>query len=925
MTFAAATPAAQFGSNASAATVTLSPSATILAGTLFAVNWVANVASLTVSSVADNSSQSGRANSYSIGTPRSGTTLSHGTVYCLASRNILATDVITITLSAVATRRGATLRDWTLANGMPVLDKSVGVTADTSSPVTLPTSGTLAAADELAIAMRGWLGGAVASGYAHTTPAGFTNATSGLSAGVTTRVEANMSFDDNLGASTAFADDATYTSITRAHGELLTFLDVVVPTAPAAALLDDFNAGATQLLTARAGWSATGFASAGNISWRTDAVPTVADNTNTPATAHSNMWGTQFAADQEAGFTYGAAGTPDDIQIVVRGAALGNGTTAYELYVRWNGELRIQRDGTVLARVQQAAPTAGDSYCLQAIGSTLYAWCRRSGGSWVCLLAVIDTTYSGAGYIGFEQVATGTATVTEFFGGAISSDATDSGSVTGTLTQTSAEALSDPGAITATLTPSAALQGASDAGTNSAALTQTGAEAVRDTASVTATITTSGTHSVASDVTDSGFFSVGLARGDAYPNETFYPDDQVFPGALLGDEALRDQATNTVTVTQSGTESVTGGNPTDAGTCSLTLTPTGAEALRDASTNTVTITQSGSERIADAGATTATLTTSGADAPADSATNTVTVTQTSTERIVDAGTNAGTLTPSAAEAISDAGGIAGTVTPSGALEAFPNAGGITATVTQTASEALRDGATNTTTIDPTGVGGVLGADPSDAGTCTVTLTPSATEILVVSGAVTVTITQSAGEAAADAGSTTGTLTTSGTYGVGDAATVTAALTTSGGEALSASAANTTTVSPSATEALADAASTTASLTPSSADALLDAAVLVLGITLSATEILIEAATLTIVVDPTGIGGMAGGDITVSGEVVLTLIGVGVQMIRLPPGPDSARVYDASPPRGGLTSRRQGTGSGTSGARLSSGLTSRRRR
>lgn len=421
MTFAVATPAAQFGSNASAATITFTGfGATIPVGSLLVFDWDENVASLTVTSVADNSAQAGVANAYSINTPLSGTTLSFGTVYCWVTRSILATDTITITLSAAGTRRGGTLRCWTLANGVPVLDRVASVTADTTSPVTLASTGTLNASDELAVAMRGWLGGAVASGYAHTTPAGFTNATSGLSAGTSTRVEANMSFDDNLASSTAFADDATYTSITRAHGQVLTFRDVVSPSAPSVTILDSFNAGATQLLTARAGWSATGFHSAGNISWRTDAVPTVADNTNTPTTAHSNMWATQFAADQYAGFTYGAGGTPDDIQIITRGAALsGSGTTGYEMYVRWNGEIRLQRDGTVLARVQTPTPAAGDSFCCQAIGNILYAWVRRSGGSWVLMLAVTDTTYAGAGYIGFEQVASGTATVTEFFGGAV--------------------------------------------------------------------------------------------------------------------------------------------------------------------------------------------------------------------------------------------------------------------------------------------------------------------------------------------------------------------------------------------------------------------------------------------------------------------------------------------------------------------------
>lgn len=194
---------------------------------LIVLAWNVNVASVTVTSINDNSSQSGSANVYTVNTTRSTTAHSFGTAYCRATRRLLTTDTITITLSnATGTRRASTLAVFVPANGNPVLDKLVGVTADTTSPVTYATSGTLAAAESLVMPFGAWRGGAVGSGWVGFGSTGYANLTGSLSAGSTSRHEINGRYNLNVGSTSAIVVEETYTSITNAHGELMTFTDI---------------------------------------------------------------------------------------------------------------------------------------------------------------------------------------------------------------------------------------------------------------------------------------------------------------------------------------------------------------------------------------------------------------------------------------------------------------------------------------------------------------------------------------------------------------------------------------------------------------------------------------------------------------------------------------------------------------------------
>lgn len=214
----------------SSATLTFSPSTDIEVGDTIAIDYETNVVHA-VSSVADNSTQAGAANVYVIRPQRTGTVSAFGWVYLLkATRKILATDVITITMASAATRRVGHLLAVVSGNGNPRFEFQTGIANALASPVSLGATGALYASDSMAIIGQGWKGGAVASGFAQTAPVvtgGWVAHPSGgaLSGGTTTRVESNVTYNLDIGSATTFTPAATYTSITVAHGEVLIFSD----------------------------------------------------------------------------------------------------------------------------------------------------------------------------------------------------------------------------------------------------------------------------------------------------------------------------------------------------------------------------------------------------------------------------------------------------------------------------------------------------------------------------------------------------------------------------------------------------------------------------------------------------------------------------------------------------------------------------
>lgn len=215
--------------------IAFSPSVDIEVGDTIVMGWDVNNALTGVLTCVDNSTQAGAANVYVPRAERSGTAFSAGTCYILATtRKILTTDVITITVDAgTPTRRTGQMMAVTAANGNPRFELQVGTTADSTSPVLLPSTPTLYTANSFVCLFNFWKGGAVASGISAVTPAGTAIPGGGaLSGGITTRVETNAYYILDTASNAAITPTASYTTITMAHAEMLVFSDEV-PAGPA--------------------------------------------------------------------------------------------------------------------------------------------------------------------------------------------------------------------------------------------------------------------------------------------------------------------------------------------------------------------------------------------------------------------------------------------------------------------------------------------------------------------------------------------------------------------------------------------------------------------------------------------------------------------------------------------------------------------
>lgn len=233
-----------FGSTVSGNTYTFSTAALgdVVAGDLIVIFWDALTSGLTVASCTDNG---GAGQVYDIAScvPKSGGTHSLGWILCKAKAGGFGT-TITVTLSGASAVRCGTLLAFHASNGNPVLDKQCGGVNDASSPVdTTGGTGTLSQANELAVACWGWRGSTgVASGFAQTSPAGWTQpATYGQSGG-TSRDETPVGFNVNVGSTASITAVATFTNLVNAHSWLLTFTDNAGP-GPVAATMSSTGTG----------------------------------------------------------------------------------------------------------------------------------------------------------------------------------------------------------------------------------------------------------------------------------------------------------------------------------------------------------------------------------------------------------------------------------------------------------------------------------------------------------------------------------------------------------------------------------------------------------------------------------------------------------------------------------------------------------
>lgn len=190
-----------------------------------------------------------------------------------------------------------------------------------------------------------------------------------------------------------------------------------------ATLLDSFNAGASQGVQARAGWTSGsgGLFQASSTSMSTDAVPTKAGCS--PSSFSSNSWAGVSSADAEVFVVMAnncVAGGSVDIYCRITG--LGATLAAYSLEVAgtnaWEIDKTVAGVGTSLLGGVTQAVVAGDSVGFEVIGTTLTGYYKSGAGAWVQKIQTTDSSITGAGLIGVSCNNVGTF-FDSFNGGAL--------------------------------------------------------------------------------------------------------------------------------------------------------------------------------------------------------------------------------------------------------------------------------------------------------------------------------------------------------------------------------------------------------------------------------------------------------------------------------------------------------------------------
>lgn len=178
---------------------------------------------------------------------------------------------------------------------------------------------------------------------------------------------------------------------------------------PVTGVLDSFNAGASQNLTARAGWSAsdtlgTVLTSFGSLA--TDSVPTYAANNAT-----GNAWGTSFT-DCEVWATLSVIPVVNPIKLVARWDTAGQNGYVLEVFQTGlpNYSLSLEKyvagsqSGLASETPMVPAPANGDSFGFSVIGSTLTVYHKPAAGAWTQHLTATDSSFAGPGVIGLVSV-----------------------------------------------------------------------------------------------------------------------------------------------------------------------------------------------------------------------------------------------------------------------------------------------------------------------------------------------------------------------------------------------------------------------------------------------------------------------------------------------------------------------------------------
>jgi len=188
---------------------------------------------------------------------------------------------------------------------------------------------------------------------------------------------------------------------------------VPFPTTP---VLDDFNTGATQNLTARSGWGAT--AMLGLTTYATDSVPTKATSSSTGG----NFWGTSWA-DHEAWMgivSYNPALETFSLCARITDTSTGtyyavnmsnSATTDFQIVKVISGAR------TAIGVLNSQTVGAGDSVGMSVIGTQITSYYKASAGSWTQMDTVSDSSITGAGFIGWRAHQAVLQEIDQFGGG----------------------------------------------------------------------------------------------------------------------------------------------------------------------------------------------------------------------------------------------------------------------------------------------------------------------------------------------------------------------------------------------------------------------------------------------------------------------------------------------------------------------------
>jgi hypothetical protein len=159
----------------------------------------------------------------------------------------------------------------------------------------------------------------------------------------------------------------------------------------------------------------------GDVSFRTDAVPTVADITFSPGFNHGNVWNTQFARDREVWVRIGTPPVTAGMTVQLMTANQTTFAPAYQLIWSPGGQFQIDTNTPTGSASTNLGfgPSAGDWMCLQHQFPYVFAWQKFAAGAWRLILATVCAIQPNSGWIGMFYQNPGTnLTVDEFGGGA---------------------------------------------------------------------------------------------------------------------------------------------------------------------------------------------------------------------------------------------------------------------------------------------------------------------------------------------------------------------------------------------------------------------------------------------------------------------------------------------------------------------------